>query len=200
MHEVGARHLPRIAVLEPGVGPLDLPAIRDLLREEAALIAHTVAVGGQSQVRHAVEQARREPSEPAVAERRIDLELGEGREIEAVFRQCLPECLVETEIPESLREKPARQELHREIIDSPLSGRAWGADIIDPIGSDTLAHQARHGAQPLPRTGGVGRTAGHGLHLSDERKRIALRHEKLAGPGTQARPTGSRPVSPVGCP
>ncbi len=93
MYEVRARHLPGIAVAKPGVGPLDLPAVLDLLLEEAAVVAHAVSVSRQSQIGHAVEQARREPPEASVAERRIDLELRDRRQIEAVLRERPPAAL-----------------------------------------------------------------------------------------------------------
>src|SRR5258706_8919475 len=87
VHQIRARDFPWVAVAEPGVGPLDLPAVRDLLLEETAVIAHAVSVSGQAQARHAVEEAGGEPPEASVAQRRIDFELGDRREIEAVLRE-----------------------------------------------------------------------------------------------------------------
>ena len=66
----GARKLPGVPSCEPGVGVLDLAAVVDLLREHAVLVADAVAERRQPERGHRVEEARREPAQAAVAERR----------------------------------------------------------------------------------------------------------------------------------
>ena len=56
-HVLGSRLLPRIAVAEPIVGLLHLPALFDALREDAIVISKTVAVGGQAERGHRVHEA-----------------------------------------------------------------------------------------------------------------------------------------------
>jgi hypothetical protein len=68
---VGARELPRRTVLQPGFGLLDLLAVEDRLREHAVLVANAIAPGGQPDGGHRIEEAGRQATEAAVAERRI---------------------------------------------------------------------------------------------------------------------------------
>ena len=60
-----------------------LPAVADLLHEQAVLVADAVAVGRDRERRHAVHVAGGEPAEAAVAERCVRLELAELVEIDA---------------------------------------------------------------------------------------------------------------------
>jgi hypothetical protein len=48
---LGPQHFPRIAEAQPFVGALHLPAIDDLLREDAELVADAVAQRGNFQGR-----------------------------------------------------------------------------------------------------------------------------------------------------
>ena len=65
---LGPRDLPRVAEAQPLVGLLDLPAVDDLLLEDAELVADAVAERGHLQRRQRVEEAGREAPEAAVAE------------------------------------------------------------------------------------------------------------------------------------
>ena len=69
----GLAGLPGIAVLEPGVGLLDLTAVLDLLTEEAVAIAHAVAVAGDALLGHGVEEAGGQTTEAAVAQAGVAL-------------------------------------------------------------------------------------------------------------------------------
>ena len=66
--DLGPRNLPWIPALEPLVGHLDLPAVPDLLIEDAELVAYPVADCGDLECRERVHVAGGEPSEPPVAE------------------------------------------------------------------------------------------------------------------------------------
>ena len=69
--------LPRVAVAQPAVGALDLPAVADLLVERAELVAQAVADRRDVERRERLHEARREPAEAAVAEPRLLLVLDE---------------------------------------------------------------------------------------------------------------------------
>src|SRR5690606_22716204 len=71
-----ARDLPRIAEREPLVGALDLPAVDDLLLEDAELVAYAVRERRNLERRERIDEARGEPSEAAIAEPGLRL-LGE---------------------------------------------------------------------------------------------------------------------------
>ena len=68
-----ARQLPGVAELQPVVVLLDLPAVLDLLLEDAEVVADAVADGGQLQRGQRVHEAGRQPPQAAVAEARIAL-------------------------------------------------------------------------------------------------------------------------------
>src|SRR5580658_11352777 len=112
--EVAARQLPGAAGVEPEIGTLDLPAVPDLLREQAAPVTDAVTAGRQPEIGHAVEQARGQAAESAIAQRRLDLELGELVEIDAMLRQRPPARVMEAQIHEGVEKNAAGQKLHRE--------------------------------------------------------------------------------------
>ena len=68
---VGFGDLPRVSVGQPVVGLLDLPAVVDLLVEDAELVADAVADGRPLEGGQRVEVARGEPAEAAVAQSRF---------------------------------------------------------------------------------------------------------------------------------
>jgi len=81
--------LPGIAELQPVLRALGLPAVAHHLAEQAMVVADAVAEAGEAHRRHALHVAGGEPSQAAIAERRVgfdipdrieaDAELGQGR-------------------------------------------------------------------------------------------------------------------------
>jgi len=63
----GARDLPRVAPAQPLVGLLHLPAVDDLLLENAELVTDAVAQCGHFERSQRIDEAGREPPETAVA-------------------------------------------------------------------------------------------------------------------------------------
>ena len=82
-HVLGARDLPRVAEAQPVVGLLELPAVHDALLEDAVVVAQPIAVRGQAQRGHRVEEARRQTPEAAVAQPRVLLDLLQLLQLEA---------------------------------------------------------------------------------------------------------------------
>src|SRR5690606_17082129 len=76
----GALELPGVALVEPVLGRLDLPAIVETLAEHAVLVADAVADCRDPQRRKRVEEARRQPAQAAIAKRRVRL-VGDDRVI-----------------------------------------------------------------------------------------------------------------------
>ena len=153
---LAAVELPRIAVLKPGLGQLDLVAVDDFLAEQAVLVADAVAVGGHAHRRHALHEAGREPAEAAVAERRVGLELGDHVEIDVELLQRLAQRLGQAEVPDCVAHQPADQELEAEIID-PL--RAAGVGLArrrHPAVDGAVAHDQDRRLQPVVGLGDLG--------------------------------------------
>ena len=66
--------LPRVAVLEPVFRQFHLPAVLDLLAEQAVIVADAIAIGGNAEARHALHEAGGKPPEAAIAQRRVRLQ------------------------------------------------------------------------------------------------------------------------------
>ena len=69
--DVRAHDLPGVALLQPLVGDFHLPAVADLLVEDAELVADAVADRRHLERRERIQVAGGEPAEPAVAEARL---------------------------------------------------------------------------------------------------------------------------------
>ncbi len=138
--QIAARDFPGIALIEPQIGALDLPAVLDLLREQAATVAEPVATGRQIQIGHAVEKTRRQPAETAIAEGGLGLDLGDLVEIEPVLGKGSPAALIEPQIYECVHENAAGEKLHRQVAYALDAGGAKELARPKPLRSDMLAH------------------------------------------------------------
>ena len=117
---------PGVAVLEPVFRQFHLPAVLDLLAEQAVVIADAVAVGGYAEARHALHEAGGQAPQPAIAQRRIRLEGGNKVDVDIEVLQCLGEGPVEFEVVQRVAQQPADQELEREVIDALGLGLVGG--------------------------------------------------------------------------
>ena len=113
----GPRDLPRVAVAQPLVGALDLPAVDDLLLEDAELVADAVAERRDLERRQRIDEARGEPAEAAVAESRLVLLRQQLIEVEAELGDRLAHLVVDAEVQQVVAEVRSHQELGREIRD-----------------------------------------------------------------------------------
>ena len=114
-----AGNLPGVAVAQPLVGALDLPAVDDLLLEDAELVADAVADGGNLQRGHRVEEARGEAAQATVAEARLVLASREFGEVESQLADRLTHFVVDTEVQEVVAEMGTHQELCGEVGNGP---------------------------------------------------------------------------------
>ena len=72
--ELGADDLPGVAETEPVVGLLDLAAVDDILLEDPVVVPDAVALTGELEGGHRVEEARREAPQAPVPEARVGVE------------------------------------------------------------------------------------------------------------------------------
>jgi hypothetical protein len=84
-----ARDLPRIAVAEPPIRDLDLLAVDDPLVEDAVVVAEAVTVRGVTEGGQRIQEARRQTTQPAVAQARVPLRLAEVLETVAQLAERL---------------------------------------------------------------------------------------------------------------
>ncbi len=100
---------PGVAEAQPFVGIFLLPAIVDDLAEQAEIIADAVADRGDRQCRHAFHEARREPSETAIAERRVRLAFAQVRKSDAEIAERRLEHRQEPHVVQRVGEEAADQ-------------------------------------------------------------------------------------------
>ncbi len=108
---------PHVAHLQPVVGQLHLPAVYDLLLEDAKLIPDGEARCGVVQAGEAVHIAGGQTTQAAVAQARIGVELVQGGDILAQILERLGKGLFQAHVVEVVAQACANQELHRHIVD-----------------------------------------------------------------------------------
>ena len=134
--DLGPRDLPRVAVAQPLVGHLDLPAVADLLVEDAELVADAVADRRDLERRERVHVAGGEPAEAAVAEARLLLlpsRSGRGRARARPSPAAPPPSM-----PRLSRLLPScgpEQELGRQVADRAARLAVVGLAGLDPARS-----------------------------------------------------------------
>ena len=112
---IGLDNLPRVAVDQPVVGLLDLPAVTNLLIENAELIADAIADGVMFQRGERVQIAGRQPAQTAVAQPGLLLAGQNFAEVLAEFLERRARRVFDTEIEQVRAELRPHQELSREI-------------------------------------------------------------------------------------
>jgi hypothetical protein len=165
---LGPLDVPRIGLLEPSVGLLHLPAVGDLLAEHAVFVADAVADAGQPEAGGGVEEAGREPPEPAVAECRAGLERHQLVETDPVPIQRLAAFVHQPRRHQGILQFPCQQKLHRQIghlLEALLLNDAVG---LVPAPHQTVANRQGGGPEPVARCRFVRR--------HPERQREALPH------------------------
>ena len=134
---------PGVAEAQPFVRIFLLPALRDDLAEQAEIVADAIADGGNRQRRHALHEARREPSQPTIAERGVRFAFAQIRQGDAEIAKCGLEHREQTHIVQGVGKQPADQELQAQIVD-PFASRVI-AVLIDrePVVHDAVAQRQR---------------------------------------------------------
>jgi len=115
---------PGVAEAQPFVGIFVLPALRDDLAEQAEIVTDAIAGGGNGEGCHALHEARRKPSQTAIAQRRVRLAFAQIRKPDAEIAERRLEHRQQPHIIQRIAEQPADQEFQAEVID-PL-----GAGIV----------------------------------------------------------------------
>ena len=124
----GPRDLPRVAVAEPIIRPFHLVAVLDPLPEDAVFVAYSIAVSGQSQRCHRIEETSGQPSQPAVAQPGVPFQFDQFFQVQALLRnmkvlaQLLDRLLagvVQIQVDQTRIQRSANEELQRKII-NPL--------------------------------------------------------------------------------
>ena len=118
-----------------------LPAVDDLLVENAEFVADAVAHGGDFESRQGIDEACRQSSEAAVAESGFFFLVQQFLEIQSELGHAFLDPVEDAEIDEVVAEVRAHQELGRQIRDGSralLGVRGRGAD---PALQHAVAHR-----------------------------------------------------------
>ena len=140
------RDEPDVAHLQPVVRQLHLPAVDDLLLEDAELIADREAGGRVAETGQGVEIAGGQPSETAVAEAGVGVEGVELLDVDVQGLEGFGEDLFHAEIVEIVAQARADQEFHRHVVDllaafllvSALEGAAAVIHAVSHDGAKSL--------------------------------------------------------------
>ncbi len=177
--QLGPHEFPRVAVHQPVVRLLDLAAVGDALLEHAVLVADAVAHAGQADGGDGIHEARRQPPQAAVAQRRVGLDLDQRVEVGAQLRAGLLHGVVEVGGEQGVHQRAAREVFHREVIDALGVVLARLLEGLAPALDDTVAHGMEDGEHPVALGGGFQVLAhGIGQPLDD---RVAQRLHRVGG-------------------
>ena len=145
--------LPRIAERQPSLRQLVLPAVADLLHEQAMLVADAVAVGRHRERRHAVHVAGGEPAEAAVAERRVGLKLAELVEIDVETGERRAGGSQQAKVDQRIEQQASDQEFDGEVVHA-LAVLALGPLLgFQPAVDHAVADRKDGGEIPVVRAG-----------------------------------------------
>jgi hypothetical protein len=136
-------HLPRIAAAQPAIGPLDLPAVADVLIEDAELVAEAVTDRGEIERGERIHVASREAPETAVAEPRFFLVLDQIGEVDTLRGERGLRRLLESEREQARAELRADQVLGRQVDHAAVPARVVRARRVDPPEQQPIADRVR---------------------------------------------------------
>ncbi len=111
---------------QPLVGPLHLPAVDDLLLEDAELVADAVAHGRDLQGRQRIDEAGRESPEATVAETGLHFLLPQFVEVEAKLADRLAHRVVDAQVDQLVAEVRSHQDFGGEVCHRPRTLRGVG--------------------------------------------------------------------------
>ena len=107
---------PDVALLQPVVRELHLPAVDNLLPENAELIADGKACKRIAKARGCVHVARSQAAKPPVSKPCVRLQLAQRIQRKALLGKALPRQLQKTQIVEIVPKACSDQEFHRHIV------------------------------------------------------------------------------------
>ena len=115
--KLGVWDFPRIAVLQPFIGLLNLITIFDVLLEDAEIVAQSIADPGQVQGGDRIQKTCCEPAEAAIAEASIDLVFPQVLPIEPLLKHGRAADLLHLKIDDIVAHQAPDQELERQVVD-----------------------------------------------------------------------------------
>ena len=93
-----ARYFPGVAKAQPFVRDFELPAVLNLLTEDAEFVPDTVADCRNLQGGKRIQIARRQPTEPPIAQARLRFLFQQFLQVQSGFLHSLADLIVDTEV------------------------------------------------------------------------------------------------------
>src|SRR5277367_3892487 len=115
---VRAGDLPRIAVPQPIVGVLLLPAVRDGLLEHTVLVAQTITRGGELHGGHRVEETSCQAAQTSISQTSIGLLFDQFKPIDAFLLNRLPGHGIKQQVRNIICQRTSKQKLHGKVINA----------------------------------------------------------------------------------
>src|SRR5271166_4629306 len=100
-------NLPRVMAAQPVVGLFLLPAVLEGLFEHAVLVTQSITDRRQLHRRHRVEEASRQPPEPAITQAGVRFLFQQAEPIELLLLDGLLSDWIEHEVRDVVRKRPA---------------------------------------------------------------------------------------------
>ena len=145
----GALEFPGVAEAQPFVGIFVLPALRDDLAEQTEIITNAVADGGDRQRRHALHETGRQPSETAIAQRRIGLAFAKFCKVHAEIAERGRKYRQQSHIVQRIGEQAADQKFQAEVVDPLAAGVVTFLFRRQPMVDDAVAQRQCGGLVPV---------------------------------------------------
>ena len=112
------RHFPRIRLGQPAIGLLDLESVLDRLPKDSVFVPQAITDRGNLESCQRVDEAGRQPAEPAVAQSGVRFGLDHLFPIlQRIGLEILSHELLNTQVDDVVGKRPADQKLHRQVVD-----------------------------------------------------------------------------------
>ena len=146
---VDAHEFPRMRLVQPILGGLDLLAALEALAEQAVLITDPIAEGRAGQRRQRFHETRRQTPQPAIAQGRVGFIVQDHLLVQTQQGQRLAHGGLQVQVDDRIAQDAADQELHRQVIDPLGALVAGGTDGADPGADHQVAHRIADGKPPI---------------------------------------------------
>ena len=150
---LGPGDFPRVAAAQPAVRVLDLVPVLDALLENAVLVAEAVADRRHAQCGHGFEEARRQTTEPAIAEACVHLLLADVLEIEADGGEGGVDRIQHVQVQHIVPQTAPHEELQRQVVDALHLGLVELVLAADPAVNQPVSDRPCQGEELVVRAG-----------------------------------------------
>ena len=140
---------PRVAVLEPVIRRLFLPAVNDVLLKHPVVIADTVTTTRQAQGRQRIEETGGQAPKTAITQPRVILFVNQLFKVQPHLFQRAVHIFVDAQRQQGVRKRTANQKLHRQVINLAYFLRKLSTIRAQPALHHTVADGKQRGVEPL---------------------------------------------------